>query len=248
MKNKDKKKAICICLAVLICVQVSNVSFGKTSDAVSDSMTDSTAGIEGHLEIVANVKNYYESDEEKEEVLKTMAQTFGVQDGYMIKTEREDLAQRISLTRYFKKAIMSISIADITYAEDENDKVQTIVWELKLEENLDKILEYREKIYRELENLQLTPTSNISLFQNFSGKLSDEKKDRITKTLLSYMEAQVVGEEKEEDRYIVYGYSPKIQESFGYSDEKLNLNIAFEYDKDEDKTYFHLAAPYMKCE
>ena len=250
MKSRYRKIVMVTAVSVFMFLQVSTILFDKTDVKflkVFAATVDDTAGIEGHVEISASTNNKYESREEKEEVLKEMAEKFGVKDDYSIKNTKEDSVNRTMLTKYFKKAVLSISIADIACAGEKEETMQYIFWELKLEENLDKILEYREKICKEITQMNMTPVSNISLSSNFSGKVSREKKDSITKQLLDCMKARVVEEDKGEDTYVVYGYSPEVRESISYTDEKLNLNITFDYDKEQDETYLHLAMPYMKC-
>lgn len=250
MKSRYRKIVMVTAVSVFMFLQVSTILFDKTDVKflkVFAATVDDTAGIEGHVEISASTNNKYESREEKEEALKEMAEKFGVKDDYSIKNTKEDSVNRTMLTKYFKKAVLSISIADIACAGEKEETMQYIFWELKLEENLDKILEYREKICKEITQMNMTPVSNISLSSNFSGKVSREKKDSITKQLLDCMKARVVEEDKGEDTYVVYGYSPEVRESISYTDEKLNLNITFDYDKEQDETYLHLAMPYMKC-
>ncbi len=219
------------------------IGYDENSDVID---TEAIKGIEGHLEVSASIENPYKSAEEKEAILKELAKNFGVRDDYMINTEKEAFSNRVILTKYFEKAVLSISITDIIDTESGEEMMQSLFLELKLEDNLDKILDYREKICDGVTKLNLVPVSNISFFKNFSGTLQTKQKDAITETLLRYMRARAVDEEKDEETYIVYGYSP--MESVVYTDEKLNMNIVFEYDKEQDKTYFHLAMPYMKCD
>lgn len=250
MKSRYSKIVVITAVSMFLFLQVSTILFDKTDARllkVFAATVDNTAGIEGHVEISASTNNKYESREQKEEALKEMAEKFGVKNNYSIKNTKEDSVERTVLTKYFEKTVLSISIADIACAGGNEETMQYIFWELKLEENLDKILEYREKICKEIIQMNMTPVSNISLSSNFSGKVSTERKDSITKQLLDCMKARVVEEEKGEDTYIVYGYSPEVRESISYTDEKLNLNITFDYDKEQDETYLHLAMPYMKC-
>ncbi len=253
-KYRKIKISVIIIMAGFLFLQMGTILFGKTDDrfvnvfaSTVDGISGDIAGIEGHIEVSASTDNKYESREQKEEVLKEMAKKFGVEDNYSITSTKEDSVDRMTLTKYFDKRVLSIAIADISCADDKDEKMQYMFWELKLEENLDKILEYREKMCEEMKSIGVTPVSNISLSSNFSGKVSTEKKDRITKQLLSYMKARVVEEEKNENTYIVYGYSPEVKESISYTDEKLNLNIAFDYDEQKDETYLHLAMPYIRC-
>lgn len=237
-------------MAIFMFLQVNTIFFGKTDDKLLNvfaSTVDDVAGIKGHVEVSAGTDNKYESKAQKEEILKELAKKFGVKDDYSITSTKEDSVDRMTLTKYFDKIVLSIAIADISCADNKDEKMQYIFWELKLEENLDKILEYREKICQEMKNIGVTPVSNISLSSNFAGKVPVEKKDKITKQLLTYMKARIVEEEKDENTYIVYGYSPEVKESISYTDEKLNLNIEFEYDEEKNETYLHLAMPYMKC-
>lgn len=250
VKGRYSKIIIITAMSIFVFLQISTIFLDKTDVRVLKvfaATVDNTDGIEGHVEVSASTNNKYNSKEKKEEALKEMAGKFGIKDDYSIKNTKEDSVDRTVLTKYFEKTVLSISIADIACAGEKEETMQYIFWELKLEENLDKILEYREKICEEISQMNMTPVSNISLSSNFSGKISKEKKDSITKQLLNCMKARVVEEEKGEDTYIVYGYSPEVKESISYTDEKLNLNITFDYDKEQDETYLHLAMPYMKC-
>ncbi|MGN0465626.1 MAG: YwmB family TATA-box binding protein, partial [Lachnospiraceae bacterium] len=244
MNSKYKKVIIITVVSIFIFSQINTIFFHKMDNEflkVFAATVDSTDGIEGHVEVSANTNNKYSQREEKEEVLKEMAKKFGIKDGYIIQNIKEDSVNRTTLTKYFEKAVVSISIADIACADNKEDIMQYMFWEIKLEENLDKILEYREKMREEMIQMDMVPVSNISLSSSFLGRVSREKKDRITERLLECMKARVVEEDKGEDMYIVYGYSPEVKESISYTDEKLNLNITFEYDEQQDETYLHLA-------
>ena len=62
---------------------------------------------------------------------------------------------------------------------------------------------------------------------------------------LENMDAKVVEQVEFDNTFLMYGYSKNIDEYVFQNEDKINVNIAFDYDQLEDVTYIHMGVPFV---
>ena len=95
-----------------------------------------------------------------------------------------------------------------------------------------------------MERYSEAPQTNINIDGQYTGKLGTEQKDAITMELLEKLEAKIVAEHRE-DSYVVYAYTPLIEEYKTVGKDKINLTIAIIYNEEENVTEVLLATPLL---
>ena len=102
---------------------------------------------------------------------------------------------------------------------------------------------------KELENMygDLGMSTNVNEYirSQKKGMLSDDEMDEIVEEFLKEMNAKKVSEGEVNGAKCIYGYSKSVDSYVFENEDKVNVNIAFSYNEEEDVTYIHRAVPFI---
>ena len=91
----------------------------------------------------------------------------------------------------------------------------------------------------------MNPTMNIYLCSQEKGQLLPSERQQLIDEFLANMDAKMVEQVEFDNTFLMYGYSKNIDEYVFQNEDKINVNIAFDYDEVEDVTYIHMGVPFV---
>ena len=93
--------------------------------------------------------------------------------------------------------------------------------------------------------LGMKPNTNVYLCSQRPGQLTEGEIQSETSAFLEEMDAISVERVEFDGVISIYGYSNGINEFVYQQNERVNVNIAFTYDEENDVTYIHRAIPFI---
>lgn len=204
---------------------------------------------------------FLERDEQKGELIK-IASMLGITSKYEMTGEYEDDRTEVSLVKEGKRSHTSLQFVTIspkitqetgeTFTEEisnfdlpTSEPQQYLVIQILMEEDLDSALPFKEKTDKIMKQYSDNGNTTINLKGSYQGKLDLEQRNQISDRLLETMRAVVVSQHRDMQLYTIYGYTDFIKESKKMKDGKINLNIAINYDEEQDKTFLYFASPVV---
>lgn len=208
------------------------------------------SSVEGCVEVSAPVNKLYLNKEEKEHVLRELAEELGIQNGAVLKDESRENIERMVLSREIEGEEINLSVTTINVPMDDGNyrQNQYIYMFCEVETDVEKLLIYKTLMEKMANRRGLTPSTNLNFRGEQSGEMSLEERQQVTDRLFHSLEAREIESVKEEELYTVYGYSNLLKDSIAYGENEINLNLAFSYDEEEEKTLFYLSMPYIKMD
>lgn len=101
-----------------------------------------------------------------------------------------------------------------------------------------------EKLYRRIiEAAGLEGEVYVNLGASLFGELSILKRDDITQEIFQSLNAYYVTGIRESELYTVYGYTDRLKECINVGEAKINVNVSFSYDSENDLTVIILSSP-----
>lgn len=206
----------------------------------------------------------YLGEEDKQTILNNIAGKLGINDTYEYKENRTENGSEAVLIK--EGAFSKVTAKLITYEIPENENVismrQYISVNMSLNDSIKSGLYYKNKVGDILNNLtkELETNNDIELYENdrilslsikgnTKGEISTEGQKNIAKEILDGLEAEVVFEylpgEKDNSSYSIYAYTKSLNEYMTVGNQKVNVNIVYSYDEENDITTLHVASPIV---
>lgn len=252
MKKIKKIKMSIYIIAVLwvavltqIGVQILIQDDGRITEAFANTNSNIVAS---NVEVAADYGSRYLSISDKEELVKHIATKIGINTDYKLIHNEGKKSTELKAEKNSKNGNVTIEIISIENDTVHNTKETShyIIVNVDIYENSKSILKYKNILEEAMNELEvLDYQSIIRLNGVYTGKLTFEKKTEITNELLSNLEAKIVSESREDELYVVYGYTGLISEYIETEKNKVNINIAMTYDEEKDKTNIYLASPIL---
>lgn len=88
-----------------------------------------------------------------------------------------------------------------------------------------------------------------SIYEGYYNKILIKKDiEAISSKIFHKLNAGLIEKNNDEHFYIYYGYSPLIKDYILINDKKVNINLAFRYNKSTNITYFYVGTPIISME
>lgn len=204
---------------------------------------------ESHIEAYGKYEKEYLSLSAREDLLKNVATNLGIKGDYEIVNTQEEIYEEITLYKRAKYAEARIKLITIRNEEEKIENVvkfdQYLLVEIALYDSLEHAMAYKDKVDEIYEGYNIKVTPTINLKASYVGELSLEEKNKIADTFLNSIDATIVSEHRSSTLYTIYGYTDLIKESSISNNEKINVNIAMNYDEEEDNTFLYLSTPII---
>ena len=248
--NKKSKIYLVVLIWVATLLQLAiNNSIDREKQMVEQVMSQ---GVENLHEGITKAYAYYGdeslTDNTKEEIVKSLAKKLRILSGYDITHAEIKDGRTTTLSKKGQYGDTTIKVISLDVLDNYNQpSVENyIMVELKLKGTAAKTTnnssDTLEEIYRDL---GMNPTMNIYLCSQEKGQLIPSERQQLVESFLDKMDAKVVEQVEYDDTFLVYGYSKNIDEYVFQNKDKVNVNIAFDYDETEDVTYIHMGVPFV---
>lgn len=199
----------------------------------------------GTVSVTAIYPNRFLSEYDKKQLLYALAEEIGLE------VEEEPAvfyADNRCEVWYEKEAVRAHTLLKVVSIYQNGEEEHLLYAKLSLQEKTAKSAFFYQECLRDaLEELgaeQISVTLELSGEQQ--GKLSLEKKDALTNTLLESLAARSVYENRDDEYYTVYAYTGRIDEHIVVEGKKINVQVAVFYDKKENVTKMYLATPMLE--
>lgn len=231
----------------------------------AEGIKESDCIVEGYYYYGTN----YLGEEGCHELLDEIAKKLGVNTEYEYYREKTDTGYTATLTKEGADSLLVLKLITVENEESENviSQKQYLSINLEINNSIDSSFHYQKNvasiiknILEENESLENRNASDDDMSGNLSlsikGKiygLADiEQQKRIAKEMLKEFGAveifDNVVENKESDRgdmYSLYGYTKEISDYVSIGNQKINVNIAFNYDENNNETIIHIGSPIV---
>lgn len=205
----------------------------------------------------------YMDEEDKRTLLDNLADKLGINHLYAYSENRNDNGSEAVLVK--EGAFSTVTIKIITYEIPEKENVislrQYISVNMSIRDSIRSGLYYKNKLgeilnemTKELEQNDAVETYgndrilSLSIKGNTAGKISTEAQETIAKEILEGLNAEVVfeyGSNIDENGYSIYAYTKSLGEYMVIGNNKINVNIVYSYDEEQDITTLHVASPIV---
>ena len=202
---------------------------------------------EGYISVWGLYNEKYMTYDKKIDLINEIAKELGLNgENEIIETKENDIKE----TKLVKKSLYAdTSIKILTVESEYEEEILSvenhIVVDLKLNEGIDSVLYYKELIEDILKNHQIKTHSAINIIGNKDGKITLYEREKIIKELLSYLNAVEKDTYETDNILSVYGYTSNIEDYIISKDNKINIDIAFTFDKEKEITKLYLATPLI---
>lgn len=249
MSNKSKIYVVVLIWAAALMQLFINSSINREEKMVEQAMSSSVDNMmEGTVKAYAYYGRQELSDKGREVIARNLAEKLGIIAGYEIETRTEGENKTTAFTKIGQQADTKIKVISLCETDKYNQPIEEnyIMIEINLKgTNGSAAYEYKEKLDDIYEELGMEPNTNVYLLSQHPGELSEAEMDNITDKFLDITDATMVDMVEFDGVRTVYGYSNGIKQYVFQEDNRVNVNIAFTYDKEQDVTYIHRGVPFI---
>lgn len=191
------------------------------------------------------------SEDMKEQMLKNLADKFGLGNSYEINSfagkdyERKELSYKAGTTEIVLQLVsIDADYENINEVQKGNDAEQYILMNVGTKESVEQGKAYYDMVRRIYEEIGVRGTVNLEIMMEEKGNLLTSAKKE-TQALLDVLQADKVDEINENEIHTVYAYRKEEESYLMHEGEKTNVQIVMSYDEKNDKTYVKVGVPMV---
>lgn len=248
--NKKSKIYVLVLIWTAAIVQLFvNKAINREENLVEQAMS---LGVNNLTEGVAKAYGFYSNEELSEKgaetIVKNIATTLGITSGYDISHKKDERNVTTTLTKEGEYGDTVIKVISFTSEDSYGQEIPEnyLMTEITLKgvsgQSAYEFKEHLEDIYQ---GLGVNVNTNLYLCSQIKGQLTGAEKQNMIDAFLTEMDAKEVVTNEFQNVLTVYGYSKNVDEFVYQNEDKVNVNIAFSYDEEEDITYIHRAIPFI---
>lgn len=204
-------------------------------------------------------------DDEKKAILQQVVHGLGISepDTYEKKQTSQGGETIVKIQGESCQAVIKLITYEIPEGEHTVSLRQYIRVELKICDSIPRGFYYKEKLEQVLTELIGGKRRNvpddgkesrdrllsISIMGKMRGNVGLDIQEELARQILKSMEAKEIfshkPEEKTEGCFNIYGYTSRIEEALVLGEKKINVNVAYHYEEQENITVIHVASPIV---
>lgn len=145
---------------------------------------------------------------------------------------------------YYYKKLIEKTMKEICREEnvsDNNDKNGSETGKKNIESNDDENINKDEKVTTSISSRNLYMVIKGKIY----GEIDKEQENKIAKGILKSFHAKEIFNGQNDENMNVYGYTEILQDYVAIGSEKININVAFSYDEQENITYVYIGSPIV---
>ena len=119
----------------------------------------------------------------------------------------------------------------------------TYVFIDEITENMGNVLKIKSRINDAFEKNKMNSQISIIMNASVNGYMDYASKNIMCDALFRKIGADIVSENRDNDMFVVYGYTENISEYINILNEKVNVNLAITFDEEKNVTKIILATP-----
>lgn len=210
-------------------------------------MVGNSVTTQSYLEMAGECDDSYLTEKEKEEIIHSIGKKIGLTID-TIQSETKDNISQLWVEKVAKNAKTQINFVSVNSSLTDNIKHTKyyVLVKLTVYEKMDSIIEYKsllESVFRKLDVKE--QQSVIEFTGRYPGELSIGERNEITDEMIQRLGGRVAYENRSKELYTVYAYSGLIDEYITVAKNKVNIQVAMNYNEDTDETVVYLATPVL---
>ena len=230
---------------LVLAVKLISGIYTETKDVAGIFEKTGFERVEGSVTGFGEYGKKHMTDEEKNTVLTKLAAGMGLEPEYVIEDKKEGKTSEKILVKQSKNADTIIKVITVTedygtYYED----IQYVSISLNLNNNIQCVASYRDLIKDIFEAEEIDGRVIVNFKGTVKGGMNYSDKNIIANNLLTASDAEIVSENRTGDLFTIYAYSDSIKDSVMCAGQKVNVNIAEEYDETANETVIYLSTPF----
>ena len=260
LRGRYSKRILIILTSILWCVaairlvskDITAAATGSGKDMVSVFCDNVYTDVSSEITAYGVLTESYLSASAKRLLLEDMAQLMGlnaysitrgegVEDTGDISVSREDGTQYGNDDTY--SLVQNSIYGDVTIRIIYNQDKYYLSIDLRLDKGIESTLQYREIIENICSQYGIDGSVNVCLKGAVDGDIGIEKRKEISSNLLRRLKAKEIQSKKTMDMFVVYAKNNSEKNYISLGKKKVNINIAMEYDENNNKTWIYLATP-----
>ena len=224
--------------------KIINSNLKVTKDVVSVFTTSEFDEVEVNVTGFGEYGVMYLTDNEKMDILVKIAEGIGLEPGYVITDNVNGQTYEKILTKKSRNADTIIKVITVVNErETYYETPQYVEISLDFKDNIKSASSYSDLIDEIFISESIKGNSMINLKGYVNGTLNFEEKSNIADKMIKMLDADIVSQNRESDLFTIYAYSDKIDNSIICAGQKVNINIAEEYDEVNNRTIIYLSTP-----
>lgn len=249
MNTKSKIYVVVLIWAAALLQLFINASVNREEKLVEQAMSMGVENLtESRVKAYAFYGNQTLTPQKKELMTTKLASSLGIVSGYEITHKQDGENETTKLCKRGAKGDTEIKVITLAVTDEygQTSAENYIMIEIALKQDAGTAAyEYKEKLIDLYMGLGMKANTNIYLCSQIKGKLAQSEVDAQVAAFMEEMDANQVQRDTFDDVICVYGYSRNIDEFVYQNMNRVNVNIAFSYDAEEDITYVHRAVPFV---
>lgn len=249
MNRKSKIYVLVLIWGAALLQLFINASINREKNMVEQVISYGTDDLcESTVKAYAYYGNEPITTEKKEAIVKYLAEEISLEAGYEIHSKETEESSITTLEKKGAQADTTIKVVTLTGKDDYGQNLQEnyIMTEILLKGAAGSTAySYKDTLDTLYKDLGMTPTTNIYMCSQIKGELTEQEAKNIITEFLESVDANETERISLDKTLCVYGYSKNIDEFVYQNNEKVNVNIAFSYDSNEDITYIHRGIPFI---
>ena len=251
MKRNHKFKMTLYIIAVLWVAFLTQVAVhfliqdeGRIIEAFANTNSNI---VESKVEVAADYGSRYLNRKDKEKIIDSIASSIGIHD-YEIEEKKGSNSFEYKAEKKSKNGEVFIELISIEKDTDHGTKEikHYILVNVGIYEDSASIIQYKEVIEDAMKQINVLDYQSIIRFNGvYDGKLTLDEKIKITDELFRNLDGEIISENRDNNLFIVYGYTGIIKEYIKTNDNKINVNVVITYNEETDKTNIYLASPIL---
>ena len=251
MKRNHKFKMTLYIIAVLWVAFLTQVAVhfliqdeGRIIEAFANTNSNI---VESKVEVAADYGSRYLNRKDKEKIIDSIASSIGIHD-YEIEEKKGSNSFEYKAEKKSKNGEVFIELISIEKDTDHGTKEikHYILVNVGIYEDSASIIQYKEVIEDAMKQINVLDYQSIIRFNGvYDGKLTLDEKIQITDELFRNLDGEIISENRDNNLFIVYGYTGIIKEYIKTNDNKINVNVVITYNEETDKTNIYLASPIL---
>lgn len=249
MDTKKKLTILVLIWAAVLVQLVITKGINREQQMIVSVMSEESSGItDAEVKVYALYGNEPLSENSRTKIVTQIAKKLGVTSDYDIRQLKTSHQENTTLEKTGANADTTIRLLSTSSVDASGQTIheQYLMTQLTFKnQSSQAIYDYKTKIEQIYKDLGMETSTNLYLCSQEKGRMSEDEIESATNDFLSRMHARIVKEMDFENTHCLYGYTDTISEYVYQNDEKVNVNIAFSYDEEEDITYIHRAIPFI---
>ncbi|BBF44748.1 hypothetical protein lbkm_3482 [Lachnospiraceae bacterium KM106-2] len=202
--------------------------------------------VKGSVRLVGTYQDRFLTEQDRKDMIAYIIREMGINSDFSM--TRKEGEKTVTYSTSLSNDQASIDLESIHLADDQKKTAgkEYLYVDFSLDKKVGKILNYKDQLENVFDKMDFTSVqTSVKMEGAYEGNLSTAKKEKIVADALDYMQGETVTKKMNGGISTVYAYTPCITDKVQVEQKDINMNLIFNYNEENDKTYFYMASPIL---